>query len=88
MIIGAAECALGLWLVSGWARRQSVSAGAVIACIYSGVLVGLAVTRGFAAPCPCGGPIAVSVGIGLARNMVLASLLGMVLLRYPDAEGC
>jgi uncharacterized membrane protein YphA (DoxX/SURF4 family) len=84
-LAGGAEVFLGLWLVSGRRAKPAIRVGAAAACLYSGALIGLAVTRGLQAPCPCGGVTGVSIGVGLVRNVLLLILFGCCLLR--DSAG-
>jgi hypothetical protein len=76
--VSAWEATLGAWLMLASGRRAPALAALATLSIYTGVLVGWGLQRGFSSSCPCspgGGPLLPSA---IARNLLLLCVAGAI----------
>lgn len=81
--LGAAECALALWIVFGPRRQAARTAIACVLLIFTGWLAAM-VIFGSVSSCGCGTPMDGQPLTGLARNAALLAAVGVA--AWIDAQ--
>lgn len=84
--VPAAEVALGLWLVSGFAPRVCCSCTITILAAFVMILVAVGIRTDWQLSCACLGPADRSLETGIAQDALLLALAGLLAWRLRGAN--